>query len=89
MGSSREALTPARDRANGYNEIVLDAASWEARMPSTVEAIFYMGAFEAQARELHASFLAAYGLTGAEAERVPLLVYFPSGNLHAPFSLVG
>lgn len=57
---------------SGYNEVIVDAAAWQRRLPHTVEAFFFVegGGDERAMREAHAQFLDAFGL---EASQVPLL----------------
>ena len=61
-----------------YNEVVLDPSSWNANLPGTVEAIFYVGGAQAsalgeqKAREVHSQFVQQFGLSRQD---VPLLRY--------------
>jgi len=80
-----------------YNEVLQDAAVWTRRMPSTIEAFYYVAdeqrrglssrgpSGERQARWAHRLFLARFGLSAAE---VPLLK-LELENGPAPFSLDG
>ena len=70
----------------GYNEIVVSAVYWNARLPHTIEAFFYLcGNTQAMthSRNVHAAFLRQFQLT---AQDVPLLC-LDSGNWDHPFSI--
>ena len=68
-----------------YNEIVLRADYWRSRLPKIIEAIFFPihKAGERRARNVHAAFLRAFGLTAID---VPLL-RLDLSHLNTPFSL--
>ena len=71
-----------------WNEMVFDAAVWEANLPRTVEAIIFPAdspaSVEADARRMRATFVAAYP---AAAQDVPLLRMNVSDALR-PFAVV-
>ena len=71
-----------------YTELVIDAESWSAALPTTIQAVFLLrsGTPEqrAQARDIHAAYVQAYEL---DEHLVPLLVYDPSRSATAPFTL--
>lgn len=73
----------------GYNEIVLDASSWERGLPHTISAVFYPSfAHDEQkrhARQIHASFLRKYALSSAD---VPLVEYNPRSPVGEVFKAV-
>ena len=70
-----------------YNEIVIEADAWVAKLPSVVEAVqFPIHASEevkAMARRVHRAFVTAFS---EEAGHTPLLSYDVS-QLDAPFAL--
>ena len=72
MISQQKVLSPN----GGYNEVILDAATWVRNLPRTIMAVFvHKGAAEADvetSRRVHASFLAEYGVTSDET---PLVTY--------------
>lgn len=82
---------------SGYNEAIVDGWSWNANLPNTIEAFFYLegsGVEETSdhgrgqagyARDAHERFLQEYGLTEME---VPLLRFDPS-RWDAPFLAEG
>lgn len=81
-----------------YNEAVVEAASWLASLPRSLEAIYFHDATsgdedaphsraewrgrEALARRMHASFVRAFGLEAGEVA----LLRFDRGNLSSPFA---
>ena len=89
---SRDAAHPQEfvpyigDMQKRYNEIVLDAATWQRLLPSSIEAVFMHAATsdekKAHARDVHASFVRNYRLHGDAVP--PLLVY--DGQRVPPFS---
>ena len=74
---------------NRYSEIVLDASTWTAHMPSSVEAVFMHrhsnDAEKAHTRRVHARFVSAYSQYFSVRARAvpPLLVY--DGQQSSPF----
>jgi len=70
-----------------YNELILDAASWEASLPSTIEAVFFTSQSspeeQAFARRVHGEYLRYFSLPAAT---VPL-VHFDVTR-EDPFALV-
>lgn len=62
----------------GYNEVIVDAASWARNLPRTIEAVFvHKGAPAADvatSKRVHADFLREYGITDNET---PLVTYDP------------
>ena len=69
-----------------YNEVLLDASIWEARLPATIEAICFPAGSrqaEADARQVHALFSAQFPQVGSS---VPLL-RLDANNLEQPFTL--
>lgn len=69
---------------SGYNELVYASADWNARLPDTIEAFWYLKASwgHQQVMEAHQRFLSKYQLTAAD---VPLLQFDP-GDWQHPFS---
>ena len=60
----------ARGRQDAWNEVIISGMHHEQYLPWTVEAIFFKAGSEGRARQVHASFLATYGLCALD---VPLL----------------
>ena len=60
-----------RSQSEAYNEVVVDAAHWDANLPGIIEAFFFVrgGGGEEKARSAHASFVHHY-----PHENVPLLI---------------
>jgi hypothetical protein len=71
----------------GYNEVVLDPRPWVAHLPTTIEAMFVVRVSSPQdvktIKDVHASFLATYGLTYEDGP--PGVLYDPKANPTAPF----
>lgn len=70
-----------------YNEVLLDAHTWVAHLPWTIEAVFFSAGAahaEATAREAHGAFLAHFALDAAQVPLVQLDLH----NLGAPFTEV-
>ena len=68
----REAIeTQLAQNAGGYNEYIISTAYWEANLPSIIEAVMCRSDCD-RARQVHAAYLQAYGLT---AEQCPLVYY--------------
>ena len=70
-----------------HNELVLDAATWVAALPATVEAFYATpGSDQERVRQAAADYRREYGLG---AEEVPIVLYDPAGGGGAaPFSLI-
>jgi len=65
---------PARGFMSGYNEVIVGGEHWSCHMPHAIEAFFVVDGKDLdQTRRKRAAFLEAYGLSGREAEQVPLL----------------
>ena len=66
---------------NSYNEIIIDANSWHANLPSLIMGVFMLDgskpSYQAHARRVHARFREHYNIS---AETVPLLVYDPAAG---------
>ena len=69
------------NQLSSYDELVLDGSSWNAHMPNAIEAFVKTSADDRHATELHAAFLARYGLSAAQ---VPL-VLLSTHDLDRPF----
>jgi len=70
-----------------YNEYILNATHWNANLPSTIQAIFYIcgnGNSEQRARKLRTNFMHAYDV---ESRRAPL-VCFNWDDWETPFTLI-
>ena len=71
----------------GYNEVILDAASWARNMPRTIMAVFvHKGASAADvatSKRVHSDFLQEYDITDNET---PLVVYDPQTGHFALFA---
>ena len=59
--------------AGGYNEVVIDGATYSRHLPASLEAFFLHKGEEAHIRAAHAHFLRAYGIAKGDADYVPLL----------------
>lgn len=81
--------SPRCDWCDLYNELVLDTAVWTARLPQTIEAVFFIGGLpklERRARDVHCRLLRSFAHTGLNATIVPLVILNVS-ELEAPFRL--
>jgi hypothetical protein len=69
----------------GYNEVILDAATWKANLPRTIMGVFVH--IDAQPRDrayataVHAAFLRAYGIDGSQTA----LLEYNATSATAPF----
>ena len=74
---------PGGGYQSGYNEVIVDGAVWEDRLPHSIEAFFAVETGNmAEVRDAHARFLSAYQLT---ARDVPLLMLRQT-NWQEPFA---
>ena len=76
MMRTQRAINPA-----GYNEVIVDTATYRAHLPNSLEAFFAQEGGEVGARRAHAHFLHAYNLS---ASAVPLL-RLDLADLEQPF----
>ena len=71
----------------GYNELVLDARTWDANLPTTIEAFFVHvdapGHLRTTIRDLHRQFIAHFGM---DAQTAPPLLLFDPNVAGAPFA---
>ncbi|KAL1505014.1 hypothetical protein AB1Y20_008777 [Prymnesium parvum] len=78
----REAANGFLD-LKGYNEVILDAETWLAHLPGTIQAVFAMKnseeTYKSRAKAVHERFQQEFGV------RIPLLYY--SHDQDPPFSL--
>lgn len=74
----------------GYNEVIIDAASWVHNLPRTIMAVFvHKGAKDLDvvtSKRVHADFLQQYGITDRET---PLVEYDPETGRFELFSDTG
>ena len=86
-GAQPEYLCKLRGSCR-HNELVLDASSWEALLPDTVEAVFFTALSSVEeaafARDVHAEFLRHFSLPAASVPLLRLNLTRASG----PFELV-
>ena len=92
MLTKHAALKPLGDKwqNRGYNELVLDAARWNAQIPRAFEAFFYMkknasGGSRAEAEAVHRLFRDDFGYPFDPNSHAPLLTLDP-WNWSAPFA---
>ena len=73
-----EKMMELQHQANSYNEVVLSTKAYDAGLPGTLEAVFFLSTDEChnldtcepKARKVHADFLAKFKVSAAQ---VPLL----------------